>query len=365
PVRIISDSRYALTGILHHATLWEERGWIGTAHSDLFKTILSLCRSRQAETSFRWVKGHSTSAGNKAADGLAAAGAQQHTSSAPLIAPVERFLPSGAQVAAMTQSLLYKGLRARKVTKPRQATAQMLDIVAKEVLAISGYTPSAEATWKAARDRTHNKKIQAFLWRVLHQSYPCGKWWTHIPECTDRAYCTHCGVEDTMEHILTQCTAPGQAKIWEYTAWVLGKKGVLIPKPSFGLIAGINLLSLTRPDGSKRTGASRLTRILIAEAAHLIWRLRCERVIEWENDPSRCHSTSKIARIWGKTLDQRLDTDISLTNPRIPTSRRLKPALVLRTWAGTIARESDFPENWLNYAGVLVGRPPPEPGEQE
>jgi ribonuclease HI/exonuclease III len=75
PVRIVSDSRYCIEGIVLHSTHWEAKGWVDTDNKDLFQNIISWCRARAAKTSFKWVKGHSRNIGNEAADVLAAAGA--------------------------------------------------------------------------------------------------------------------------------------------------------------------------------------------------------------------------------------------------------------------------------------------------
>ncbi|KAJ6556103.1 hypothetical protein B0H19DRAFT_1151916, partial [Mycena capillaripes] len=53
-----------------------------------------------------------------------------------------------------------------------------------------------------------------FLWRNIHNAHRAGSWWKHIPECEDRAVCGNCGVLEDVEHILVECTSPGQEIVW-------------------------------------------------------------------------------------------------------------------------------------------------------
>ena len=51
-------------------------------------------------------------------------------------------------------------------------------------------------------------------------------------------------------------------------------------------------------------GATRLLQILISEAAHLIWVLRCERVIQ-----EKRHEGREIVARWEKAINRRLTND--------------------------------------------------------
>jgi hypothetical protein len=41
-------------------------------------------------------------------------------------------------------------------------------------------------------------------------AHKIGKYWEHIPDCEERATCQHCVVTKTLEHIMLECTHPGQ-----------------------------------------------------------------------------------------------------------------------------------------------------------
>jgi len=85
-----------------------------------------------------------------------------------------------------------------------------------------------------------------------------------------------CRVEDSMEHILTECDVPGQGLIWNLTkALWLKKQGSWPNRLNMGNIIGCSLIEVKSQDGEHQTGAERLYRIIMSEAAYLIWKIRC------------------------------------------------------------------------------------------
>ena len=83
PVRIVTDSQYSINCASVWALSWERKGWKTAAGEDVKnEDLVRLIRARMAvrdaagaETAFKWVKGHSGSIGNEAADRLAVGGA--------------------------------------------------------------------------------------------------------------------------------------------------------------------------------------------------------------------------------------------------------------------------------------------------
>jgi len=50
----------------------------------------------------------------------------------------------------------------------------------------------------------------------MHGAYKVGKYWRHIPTFEQRGLCHACeNVEESMEHILTECRASGQEETWK------------------------------------------------------------------------------------------------------------------------------------------------------
>ncbi|KAJ7933230.1 hypothetical protein B0H13DRAFT_1457660, partial [Mycena leptocephala] len=88
-------------------------------------------------------------------------------------------------------------------------------------------------------------------------------------------------------------------------------------------------------------GTTRFYRILISESAHLIWRLKNERVINGKDPPA----PAEIKNRWVYGLNVRLTIDCLMTNKAKYGKKALKKGLVLRTW-GTCLRWvilQDFP----------------------
>lgn len=106
-----------------------------------------------------------------------------------------------------------------------------------------------------------------------------------------RAVCSVCRDVESMEHILTECDASGGQVIWRLTRALWEHKHPVWPTPWPGTVLGCGLANFTTDDDEHLTGASHLYRI--SEAAHLIWKIRCERRIEFEDDESRFHTTTK------------------------------------------------------------------------
>jgi hypothetical protein len=94
-----------------------------------------------------------------------------------------------------------------------------------------------------------------------------------------------------MEHILTQCEAPGQATIWNEAKKLWERKGKERFAPGIGTIIECGAASFTSSKNKPIPGISRFFTILISESADLIWNLRCERVIANDN---RAHSELEI-----------------------------------------------------------------------
>jgi ribonuclease HI len=83
PVRIFSDSKYAINCVTDWAINWRQNGW-RTAdgpvkNRDIVQAVLERVDERTAKggvTQYTWVKGHASDVGNVAADALAVRGAK-------------------------------------------------------------------------------------------------------------------------------------------------------------------------------------------------------------------------------------------------------------------------------------------------
>ncbi|KAI0349339.1 ribonuclease H-like protein [Trametes cingulata] len=365
PLHIVSDSKYVVDGLTLHLPKWEEAGWIGVKNADLFREAVAALRARSALTTFRWVKGHSRNEGNEEADRLAKQGAEQPRPYQPYsLPPNKRFLKDGASLRELTQSLAYKGIRATAVKHPRRSTMNNVLEVQRSVAAIVGVTHLEASIWAMLRRNPLQRKVRDFYWKALHGALRVGTFWENIPGYENRAVCNHCATTESVQHILTACTAPGQSLLWRLTRSALTKRNVHLPNMTMGLALGAHLLAFTDESGRQRAGVSRLARILVTETVYLIWALRCQRVVGWTDEPDRVHSTRELVNRWTATMNRRLRMDILSTNTKICGKKALSKELVLRTWRGTLTNEDTLPEDWVSCPRVLVGIPPgvEEPG---
>ncbi|KAI0653304.1 hypothetical protein C8Q70DRAFT_928014, partial [Cubamyces menziesii] len=344
---------------------WERRGWIGIENADVIREIVAALRSRSAQTTFRWVKGHSGVEGNERADRLAAEGAELDRPYLPNRTPTcTEYLKDGAELCTLTQKLAYKGIRIAKGGKEplTTKTAERLARVTRAVESHDGSLNSVEALWGAIQGEAIDKKPRDFIWKALHGGHRVGSFWRNIPGCEGRAKCSKCNTTETMWHILGECGATGGAHLWGIAKRFLQNRDIVIPdRPTAELQLGMPLCEVKDEEDNLRIGETRLLRIITTETTYLVWKVRCERVIEWEGDPGREHSPADLTRRWYAAINARLDLDMKKTSKRLAGRKAAPVQRVLATWTGSLENQNDLPEDWTGSAGVLVGRPDMRP----
>ena len=198
-----------------------------------------------------------------------------------------------------------------------------------------------KSLWKAIRHKDISKEARYFLWMTFHDAYMVGSNWLrpgYVPEYQERSECKQCHKTESMEHILTECNAPGQAVIWSLAEEMWKKRNQKWPKPTLGIIlASPNMRLTSRKD--TQDSSARLYRILMTESAHLIWKLRCERVIREESPPS----TTEVRKRWKYAITARADLDKKMTNPRYG-KKALDESLVENTWVSLLQDENKLPD---------------------
>jgi len=164
----------------------------------------------------------------------------------------------------------------RKRGEPRAASNYNLGITQACFEELTRKSPTHDKIWNSIRNKVFPPRIQAFIWKVMHGgAYKCGKYWCNILTCEERGLCHVCDrIEESMEHILTECPATGQAEIWELVKELWTLRGLPWTTPKFGTILGCSLAAYQSEEGNhKLTGTNCLYAILISESAHLIWRI--------------------------------------------------------------------------------------------
>ncbi|KAI0656990.1 hypothetical protein C8Q70DRAFT_920538, partial [Cubamyces menziesii] len=219
------------------------------------------------------------------------------------------------------------------------------------------------ALWRAIRREDVSKRARDFIWKIVHDAHRVGRYWSNIPGYETRATCSKCGVIEDMDHVLTKCTAAGPAQLWRLTRALLSKREIDLPDDmDVAFIAGSPLCEVKNSNGDIKTGDTRLLRIVLTETAHLIWRMRCERVIEWGSEEGKEHTEREIDNKWMAMLNARIGLDQAMTSARLTGRRKIAEAKVRATWKGTLRNEQDLPEDWaVRRIWVLVGKPDVRP----
>ncbi|KAI1782311.1 ribonuclease H-like domain-containing protein [Ganoderma leucocontextum] len=356
---VVTDSKYVMQGMTTNLPRWEDVGWLGIKNAPLMQDLAARLRARSAPTTFRWVKGHTGVVGNEKADALARAGAEAEGADY-LPPPDMNYVQKGVKLTALTQKLAYLGIRKVKQPDARPATTRNLQRAISDVKTHLATVITDRQIWKAVRHRDMNRRVRDFWWKLLHNAHRVGRFWTNIPGYEGRAVCRFCGETDTMEHILLDCRAPGREVIWNLALDTIAAKCGERLELTFGTLLAAPCMTLSGLLGKRNAGADRLARIVLTESAHLIWTLRCERVIEWgDEQPARAHAAQHIVRVWRDRINRRIRMDQLSASPRwqrkaVPRQR------VQRTWHGVLEDAGALPPDWIRVPGVLVGIPRPE-----
>ena len=356
PLEIHSDSQYVIEGLTTNLPRWEDIGWIEIQNASLYKAAAYLLRRRSATTKFKWVKGHSGNLGNDESDQLAKEGAQKDApDNIDLQTPAE-FNVQGAKLSAMTQALAYKGIRQKKKLNSSPIVPDLLQTIRTAIQNFTGKHETNATIWKSFRKAIIRTRVQQFLYKVMHQALMVGDVWNHIPNYEFRETCPTCVTTESMEHILTQCTANANRIIWSLAEQTWPHHDTPWPEINFGLILGVGCLNTqtdndpenNAPTTAARKGKTRLLQILISESTHLIWVLRCERIIHED-----AHSEEEIKARWTRKINDRL------TGDRIAATKIIRNQthtnLVKNTWRETLRKQHDLPVDWIHNREVLVG----------
>ncbi|TFK80776.1 hypothetical protein K466DRAFT_636033 [Polyporus arcularius HHB13444] len=154
-----------------------------------------------------------------------------------------------------------------------------------------------------------------------------------------------------MTHVILDCEAVGQKQIWGLlkTLWTL--TDATWHEPCWGTVLGAACAVFKTRDGARRSAIEHLWCIVSTEALHLIWKLRCERVIQ--NEGAEFTETEITNRFYS-TMNARLDLDRK-TARMARGKRALSPSVVEKIWLPIIENGKDLPPKWVTNSGVLVG----------
>ncbi|KAH6904578.1 hypothetical protein BKA70DRAFT_1373392 [Coprinopsis sp. MPI-PUGE-AT-0042] len=267
----------------------------------------------------------------------------------------------------MTQSLLYKGVRRLKPRYNRARTHRNIDLAQHAIEEINGDKPLPSNLWMSVMNKdVFTRRFSSYLWKTIHEGHKMGRYFEHIPNSEEMMSCSLCDTEvESMHHVLFECRGTGQEFVWKLFNETWDRTGIESPFISIGLVMGLGLVNILNAEGATIKGLTRLFRILVSEATHLIWQMRCEWRIEFEGEAAKIHAEAHVRNKWLMAINRRLRYDRILTDVRSYGRKAIKPQTVEETWT-TILDETltkTLPPDWVINLGVLVGigkakRPP-------
>ncbi|KAJ6490931.1 hypothetical protein C8R45DRAFT_825988, partial [Mycena sanguinolenta] len=218
-----------------------------------------------------------------------------------------------------------------------------------------GYIPEDKDIWMSIRSTVIRRVTRNFLWKCIHDIFRIGHFWNHIENSEIIGQCPHCKVDETMEHIMLDCAAPGQRQIWMLCVKLWELKHNKWPRLNWGVLLGCNLLKFKSAKRKLLHSKCRLFAILVSSSMHLIWHLRNERRF-----PSTLHETTSIEvhNRWVGTINLALKRDRLLANKFHFGRSAFDRQMVLNTWSGTLWEEDALPDDWIQSDRVLVGMRP-------
>ena len=276
----------------------EDLDWYHLGDSNLYRALVAKLKSRSANTIFeKWQKDKLTD-NQKEALKLAKI-ALDNPQLREVVTEIDpAFLLRGQRLAAGTQRSFYQNLVSLHIQKHYSPKASLLNNIAatqRSVKNLWDATPTPPQLWKSIRSRDVPKNVRNFLWKCLHNKYKIGSYWRNIPNFEDRGTCRLCGETESMQHILVDCRESRiRRTVWKLASELWCKREPSWPEISFGSILGANLPNCISTKSTKKKGRNRLFAILVLESAHLIWKLRCEWLIENQGEQQKFPSENEI-----------------------------------------------------------------------
>ncbi|KIY53069.1 hypothetical protein FISHEDRAFT_33974 [Fistulina hepatica ATCC 64428] len=322
-------------------------------NGEVLKRIVNALRQRSAPTYFQ--RALVSELNMRKAQRLAKEGASKIEENVFPLHGALNFCPPGAKLAKMTIKRAYREIRRRKPKPQRKKTLDNLKKCRETVKLAQQTQPSDETIWKSLSDNDITNKQSVFLWKIIHDAFKTGRYWSHIPTFEDRGECPVCRETEDLDHILFKCKIPGQEIVWDLVKEIFMKKGIKWPDLSLFSLMVLGLLDFKNSRDMLLEGAQRLAKIVIIESIHIIWALRCERRIQFQDNERSWRSNQYIRNLWISSINSRIAIDRLSTNRRKFGSRAVKKETVLKTWSGILQNEDALPDNWIFGPRVLVG----------
>ncbi|KAJ7102968.1 hypothetical protein C8R43DRAFT_907040 [Mycena crocata] len=355
PMNLVG-SRKTIQNTMRNLESYEDVGWTGVKDKILIKSLGSALRARGTTRTLI-----TADDGKLDRRPIEQAKEASWSPDVPVLAaktdgPADLIL-SGAKLSSLTQALAYKGIKALRKKVNRKTTDENIALVQAAVKQHHRHAPTPSTIWKSLKHKDITRQVRTFLWKTVHGAHRIGKFWEHITGFEERAVCKHCEATESFTHLALECAGPGQSQVWCMAQDFWTQKHEKWPTLSLGSILGCGLAVFEDEKGKPLTSTARLYRILITESLYLIWKLRCEFVIQRNGELPP--TESEIRNRWVHQINERIKIDRGLTDKfRFGRQYYVQPRIVMDTWRGTLENEKDLPRDWPTEAEVLVGIAP-------
>ncbi|KAJ7054860.1 hypothetical protein C8F01DRAFT_994976 [Mycena amicta] len=334
-------------------------GWIGMRYKDERKALAAKLRRRMARTTFHHLVNPTMAEKglSREAELIVNEYSRRSLRSTDVVdlAIPQGWLPRGARLSHMTQSLTTTAICELEEVHIRAATVAQMKEAQDHMFVMTQKRPPVKLIWRSLRSRDIGSRARNFFWKLGHNAFRVGRYWTHIPECGERATCRTCHVEESMDHILFQCERTSQAESWALaeTLWLRGH-GNWQP-PSMGGVLSCAMAEIDDVGGDLDHAAQRLHRILISETAYHIWLTHCSSIIGRDRE---IPAAAEVHNHWLSAINERLKIDQTLTTIYKNRWPLLDSKVVTATWSGILMNEQDLSANWVRGPRVVVGIEP-------
>ncbi|KAL1738774.1 hypothetical protein HDZ31DRAFT_50467, partial [Schizophyllum fasciatum] len=334
-VELVIPNKRLIIALTKDLRKHDDEGWLNFPNRPQVRALVAKLRSRPGRTAFRMPKQKERGAmeARKAAERGVLREAPTHRN-----LTIDSREIRGATLAGLTTKTAYAALMEAKKPGVRKQTAPNL---AKVKNALRGNGRKTQVTdkqiWNSLKNRDIRRNVRQFLYKCMHDAHRCGRHWSDIPGCAERTLCHHCSaagveVEESMQHILTECEAPGRREIWAEAERLCRARNIPWRAASMGEVLGGALVSIRGEDGKRKIGDERLYRIIMSEAAYAVWLARNERVIQHENDPERYANPSSLPLKLRGQLRRRRAIENVLTDARRFGPKAIPPETTSETW---------------------------------
>ncbi|KAJ7203294.1 hypothetical protein GGX14DRAFT_309805, partial [Mycena pura] len=197
---------------------WEHEGWVGVRHREVLRCVAAELKARTAPTLFKVAEPGTLARKEcrKAAKAAKRAARTPGPRAWDMTVPAGTALP-GLSLQGNCQKIFYRGIREEKDKKltSRASTTNKLNTIREATRETFRREVTDAEIWNSLLTKDFLPRTSQFLWKCVHNAHKVGSYWTHIPDCEDRATCSACGELEDVEHILVNCESPGRRIVWE------------------------------------------------------------------------------------------------------------------------------------------------------